>query len=225
MHRILITGATGCIGRQVTLHALSLGATVRALTIPGDTLALPANVERVTGSMLDVPSLDLACRDVHSIVHLAAFVHAVPRGDDDLRAMRAINVDGTKALLESAKTAGVRQVLFASSVGVYRRHADTEFTDETGAVHSPTPYIATKLEGEAMVREAGGTVLRVALTFGEGDRGNFGLLIKQARAGLYVCVGGGGNVKSLAFSRHIGERVARIARSSLRGRAAPHSTS
>lgn len=110
--RVLVTGATGYVGLNL-VHSLVADHDVVALVRPGTTTdRLPGAVETVEGDVTDPDSLPPALAGVEGLVHLAA---AVPPSEE----MMAVNVDGTRALLDAADEAGVERVVFASTIGAH----------------------------------------------------------------------------------------------------------
>ncbi|MEU5098295.1 NAD-dependent epimerase/dehydratase family protein [Streptomyces sp. NPDC020996] len=163
--RILVTGGTGFIGSAV-LRALAhddastVTALVRRLPFPSD--AVPG-VEYTGGDLTDPASLRGACGGVDTVLHCASCVG----GDEDR--CRAVNVDGTRALLAEAARAGVRRTVLLSTTAVYGAGPHRGLTEHE---REPAPASATsrtRLLAERAVRAAGGTVVRAPLVYGAGD--------------------------------------------------------
>lgn len=114
---ILITGATGFIGSAVARRLLAAGADVAALVRPGsDRRNLEGlAVRTVEGDLLDPASLARAVMGCEALFHVAADYRLwVP----DPEAMHRANVDATRTLMTAAQEAGVRRVVYTSSVAV-----------------------------------------------------------------------------------------------------------
>jgi dihydroflavonol-4-reductase len=148
--RILVTGAHGFLGSHVTRALLARGHAVRAL-VRKDKPA-PAldelDVERVEGDLLDEPSLVRACAGADGLVHCAARMGYWSRQDE---VQRAINVEGTSALLRAAHRGGIRRIVHVSSIATIGFSRDGTVLDET---HVWMPrvlkinYVTTKHEAE-----------------------------------------------------------------------------
>ncbi|MDY0980736.1 NmrA/HSCARG family protein [Stenotrophomonas sp. CFBP8994] len=133
---ILVTGATGTIGRQVVQHLIQRGANVRALVRTPATANLPATVELVQGDMLDVDALRQALEGVSTLFLLNAVV-----ADEFTQALITLNV---------AREAGVKRVVYLSVI-----HSDR---------YVNVPHFAGKFGVERMIEQMGfsATILRPA---------------------------------------------------------------
>jgi dihydroflavonol-4-reductase len=152
--RILVTGGTGFLGSAVVRALLDLGAHVRVLARPSsdrqNLAGLP--VEFVTGDLADAPSLGPALEACSGLFHVAADYRLwVPDPDVMYRA----NVDGTRALMQAALDAGVRRIVYTSSVAVLGLHDDGRPADETTKATLEEmigPYKRSKFLAEAEVQ-------------------------------------------------------------------------
>ena len=99
--RVLVTGATGFIGRHLCDHLLDCGFFVRALVRKGNSKLIKPNMnlEQFVGDILDSESLEKACEGMDIVVHLAALAHVLSSTQEQLQ---KINVRGTKLLLAAA---------------------------------------------------------------------------------------------------------------------------
>lgn len=130
--RALVTGATGFIGSAIAARLAAGGWHVRALSRPGgDRANLEGlDVEPVTGDLAQAENLAPALRDCDALFHVAADYRLwVP----DPSAMYRTNVDGTRVLLGLALRAGVRRIVYTSSVATLAARADGEPADENAA--------------------------------------------------------------------------------------------
>jgi dihydroflavonol-4-reductase len=110
---VLVTGASGFLGWHVARVLIGRGYTVRALVRPGSRVRELA-VEAVTGDLRDPPSLAAAVAGCELVFHVAADYRLWAR---DASELYRSNVEGTRNLLQAAERAGVRRVVYTSTVG------------------------------------------------------------------------------------------------------------
>ena len=111
--KVLITGATGYLGGTVATALLAAGHELAALCRPGREGSLPAGCRAVNGDLRDRASLRRALDGREALVHMAAMVQKWSR---HRAAFDRINIDGTETLLAAASEAGVRRILYTSSI-------------------------------------------------------------------------------------------------------------
>ncbi|MGA0607405.1 SDR family oxidoreductase [Phenylobacterium sp. VNQ135] len=133
---ILVTGATGRVGRHLVQQLVARGAPVRALVRDPANADLPAGVEIVQGDLLDLPALRAAFDGVRTLFLLNAVA-----GDEFTQALIALNV---------AREAGVERLVYLSVM-----HADRWVN---------VPHFAVKSGAERMIEQTGfgATILRPA---------------------------------------------------------------
>jgi UDP-glucose 4-epimerase len=111
---VLVTGASGYLGRALTTRLARDGMAVRG-AVRRPEAQLPAGVQPVMVDLQeDTPSLASALAGCEAVVHCAAHL-----GDGARERFRRVNVDGTRALLDAAARAGVRRFVHVSSIAVY----------------------------------------------------------------------------------------------------------
>lgn len=116
----LVTGATGHIGNVLVKQLISKGKKVRALILPDedDTPIRSLGVELAEADILDYAALRRAFRNVDVVYHLASIISIMP-GKNDF--MRAVNIQGTKNVINAAREAGVRRLVYTSSIHALAR--------------------------------------------------------------------------------------------------------
>jgi dihydroflavonol-4-reductase len=137
---ILVTGATGHIGNVLIRRLLDRGSKVRALIWTGEDNLAPIkglDVERVQGDVLDPASLDAAMCGVETVYHLAGIISIMPGKNP---ALWKVNVEGTRNVLEAARRAGVRRLVYSSSIHAIGRAPIGVTMDETLGFDQNNPY-------------------------------------------------------------------------------------
>ncbi len=151
----LVTGGAGFIGSNLVGRLLEHDHTVRALDNFStgkrsnlEEFAQSANV--IEGDVRDYETVRRAADGVDVILHQAA-LPSVPRSIKDPLSSDAVNVVGTLNVLQAAKTAKVKRVVFASSSSVYGDTPDLP-KHERMAPNPLSPYAVSKLAGEQYCR-------------------------------------------------------------------------
>lgn len=149
MAHLLVTGGAGFIGSNFVRTALSAGHRVRVLDdlssgSPGNLTGLDADV--VVGSLTVPEVVGRAVDGVDSIVHLGA-LGSVPSSVADPVRCNEVNVTGTVGLIQAARSADVRHIVFFSSSAVYGANPASPI-GERDWVRPMSPYGVSKLAGE-----------------------------------------------------------------------------
>jgi dihydroflavonol-4-reductase len=112
---LAVTGATGHIGNVLVRKLLERGDTVRAVVLPGDNLKPLSglNVEIVNGDVTDKASLEAAFKGAGTVFHLAGIVTIMPRMR---KILERVNIEGTRNVAAACRTAGVRRLVYTSSI-------------------------------------------------------------------------------------------------------------
>jgi len=130
MTRVLITGATGFIGRAVADAAARRGMDLRLLIRSDKYIDQVKHLrfERVDGDLTEPESLRRACEGVDAVFHVAAMYSMWVR---DRSLLIRTNVEGTRAMIRAALDAGVRKIVYTSSVAAIGHRDDGRPSDET----------------------------------------------------------------------------------------------
>ena len=197
---LVITGASGFLGRQLTRYAAQRGVAVRALSRRGWTPG--ADVEGIVCDVLDVDALRSAMAGATHVVHAAGLAHIFGNVDALSERFEMVNVVGTENVVRAAVAAGVKHVVHVSSVSVYGSHGNAICTEETPC-HPSGPYATSKYDAEHRARASvqgaatSLTILRLATLYGEDDPGNVARLMRTIDRRRFVWIGDGSTRKSL----------------------------
>ena len=172
MMRVLVTGGSGFIGSHVVdkLRARGHEPVIYDLR-PLAVASRPGTVDTVLGSITDREALERALHSCDAVAHLAAVadvndVHASPEDAE------RVNARGTVAVLEAARRAGVKRIVYASTIWVYSDCESDEVDEDTLLPPPSHLYTSTKLAGELYCKayqELYGidyTILRFGIPYG-----------------------------------------------------------
>ena len=147
---MLVTGATGFVGRALVPELVANGCQIRALVrkvSPG----LPVEVEQVVVDLGEIEgkvAINDAFVGVDVVIHAAARVHMIQdRSANPLDEFRKLNRDATLALAGLAADAGVKRFVFLSSIGVNGNNNMKPF-GEKDTPNPQEPYAISKSEAE-----------------------------------------------------------------------------
>ncbi|MEE9274070.1 MAG: NAD-dependent epimerase/dehydratase family protein [bacterium] len=147
--RCLVTGGAGFIGSHLVDNLQRRGIEVRIFDQRRSAYA--PDCDHFLGSILDIEALRLAMSGIHAVFHLAAVADVKDVYEDPVYSEN-VNSRGTISVLEAARRAGVRRVIYGSTTWVYSDAAG-DILDEDTLIPPPTHlYTATKLAGENYCR-------------------------------------------------------------------------
>jgi NADH dehydrogenase len=152
---ILLTGASGYVGRHLATELRSRGLAVRGL-VRNPRRAEPLrslDVEVATGDVLRPASLGLACDGVDTVVHLVGLLREGWRDT-----FQRVVVEGSRNVITACQARGVTRLVYVSALGA--------------AMDSPSRYFATKATVEGLVRDSGLAyqIWRPSLMLGRGEK-------------------------------------------------------
>ncbi|MDF9392315.1 MULTISPECIES: UDP-glucose 4-epimerase family protein [Methylococcus] len=214
---VLVTGANGFVGCHLVQALVERGHRVIA-AVRRDDVALPAGIAgvRTIGDIGPATDWTGMVEGIDAVVHLAARVHVMRETDPDPSSrFRQVNVLGTACLARAAAQAGVRHLVYLSSVKV---HGETSpeglpFTEAMTPAPEDT-YGWSKWEAEqalagiASETGLGLTVFRPPLVYGPGVRANFGRLVEMVRRGIPLPFGAVRNRRSLVYVGNLTDAIA-----------------
>src|SRR4028118_2317394 len=190
---IVVTGAPGVRGSPLASRRSAAGEAVRVLARPNAQAAAGAPPQEVVwGDIRDVQAVDRAVQGSQVVIHL---VSNFRKGGSDEKEAHAVNVEGTRNVLQACSRHGVQQLIHCSTIGVHGSVLEVP-ADENTPFNPLDLYQETKLEAEQEVwrhhRETGLpiTVVRPISMFGPGDRRML-KLFRMIQKGRFVMVGQG----------------------------------
>jgi nucleoside-diphosphate-sugar epimerase len=211
---ILVTGSRGFVGAGLVSSLLARGhrvrGAVRSIEPSGPSGSHTHPV--VVSDLSAFTDWSAALTGADCVIHCAARTHVMNETEADaLAAYRSVNVQGTRRLAEQAALAGVRRLVFLSSVKVngattdglprpFGVRDDEESYDE---IAPEDPYGISKWEAELSLREISAktglevVIVRPPLVYGPGVKGNLARLLKLVRNRVPLPLGGVQNKRSL----------------------------
>ncbi|MEX1198736.1 MAG: NAD-dependent epimerase/dehydratase family protein [Pseudohongiellaceae bacterium] len=160
--RILLTGATGFIGRHLLPRLEQQGSDVRCLRRP-------------EADLLEPDSLPSLCEARETVIHLAGSAHV---NRVDVRRVYAINATGTEHLLQAAMRAGVKHFIYMSSILADPEHDRPRSPYGQSKHYAEQALLKAHRAGDIRV-----TILRPVNVYGPGMKGNLMTLIRLAQRG------------------------------------------
>lgn len=211
----LITGAAGFVGRnlcQYLAHRHPLRLAVRGLS--AGALLRDFGEVLVSGDVCGTTDWSESLRGVHAVVHLANRAH-ITREDaaDPVAAYREVNVEGTRHLAEQAAAAGVRRLVYLSSVKVLGERTQSQVFSETSSPAPEDLYGQSKRDAEQALQDVAAktglevVVLRPPLVYGPGVGANFLRLMRWVASGIPLPVSAIHNRRSLIYVGNLASAI------------------
>ena len=216
--RVLVTGANGFVGRTLCPVLEDANMRVRAAVrdgggrLPESSGADVVSVGSIGADTAWLPAL----RDVEVVVHLAGRVHVLRETVRDPQAeFHKVNVFGTEHLARVSAHAGVKRIVYVSSIGVNGRHTMESAFSETQEPSPHNAYALSKWDAEQVlhkVSEETGIeviVLRPPLIYGPGVKANFLRLMDLVNRGLPLPMGSIDNRRSLLYVGNLADAISK----------------
>ena len=209
--KVLITGAGGFIGSHLTEKLVKLVAKTKAFVHYNslgswghlDQSDMKKDIEVISGDISDRDSVLNAIRGSDIVFHLAALI-AIPYSYQAPLSYVRTNVEGTRNVLDAMNDARVNKLIFFSTVAVYGNSNGP--TNESTKPKPNNPYAISKLKAEGWVRKWAkkdlarmAIIIRPTVVFGPYNKGNIYRLIRQIHRRIYIPIGKGENMKSIAY--------------------------
>jgi nucleoside-diphosphate-sugar epimerase len=210
MRTVFVTGGSGFVGGALLDALAERGETVRALArSPAAEAAVAARgAVPVRGELADLDALTAGMRGAELVVHSAAQLSG------DWLDLHRTNVDGSRTVLQAARSAGVPRLVLVSTEQVVLGDRPLVAADESWPYPArwPGPYARTKAEAEQLVLAASADELttvavRPRMVWGRGDGTLLPALVGAARAGKLRWVDGGEHLTSTTHVRNAVEGI------------------
>jgi nucleoside-diphosphate-sugar epimerase len=203
--KILITGATGFIGRHLVKALKNEGRSIKCLIRKSSQIDFlkELNAEIVYGDLRDKDSLKKALIETDIIYNVAGEVFALDAGN-----YYSVNVSGVNNLLEACSNGSVRKLIHLSSSSATGPNPVRDLPVNENSPCCPiTPYGKSKLEGEKIVKELSRSykvptvVIRPPLVYGPGvsESSRVLMFLKLIHNGMFKIIGDGNNFVSLCY--------------------------
>lgn len=212
--RLLITGANGFVGHALCEEVLRRGWSVKGAM--RSACELPAGVESVVVGPIDGETdWSEALRGVDVVIHLAARVHVMEdAAADPLAEFLKVNLHGTEQLARQAAQAGVKRLVYVSSIKVNgERTTETQPFTETDKPDPQDAYGISKWQAEqalqCIARETGleVVIVRPPLVYGPGVKGNFLKLLQAVDKGLPLPLAGANKLRSMIYVGNLADAL------------------
>ena len=207
----LVTGGSGFLGQHLVRQLADSGrydVTVFDLRLPATQLP---GVTYVAGDLTDASQVAAACRGQQTVFHCATAAPTASNSRNDAL-MRAVNIDGTRHVIDACVAGGVPRLVFTSSASVVFEGRPLLGADERTPYGAPPldAYSTTKAEAERLVLAAAGRgglrtlALRPSGIFGEHDALMVPSIVDNARRGkLKYVIGDGRNLMDYTYAGNV----------------------
>lgn len=200
--KVLVTGGGGFLGGSIVKRLARRGETVVSYSRSKYQWHKEFGVESATGDLLDVNSLTNAMQGCNAVIHVAAKAGFWGPPAEYFQA----NLEGTKAVLDACRKAGLQKLVYTSTPSVVHGGGDLNGVDESmpyPARHE-SAYSASKAAAEKLVLNSNGpdlatVALRPHLIWGPGDPHLLPRLVAKAKAGRLRKIGNGANLVDTVF--------------------------
>jgi nucleoside-diphosphate-sugar epimerase len=205
-HHVLVTGATGFIGKYLVEALLRQGHGVRALVRNKleARKAFGESCEIFEGDVTIPESLKGCCEGIGIVYHLAALMgHDLP-SPEAFERFRSVNLYGTSNLVRECEATGIKRFIHLSSTAAMGLLKETS-VNEQSECRPWTPYQVTKYEGERFLlneyKDNGFPVIvmRPSMVYGPGFKGDFLTMARVCKTGFFPRIGRGQNLSPALY--------------------------
>jgi UDP-glucose 4-epimerase len=204
--KYLVTGCSGFIGRHLVRALRENGSEIRGLSRHPQLDPEDRSIEPFEADLTRPGTLRGAAENIDTIIHAAGHAHAAATGPSGIH--NQVTLEGTRHLLAEAEKRGVQRFIFISSVKTMP-DPGTGCLDETAAGLPEDEYGLSRRRAEDLVLDAGRrsgmhvTILRPALVYGPGCKGNLASMLRWIDRGVFPPVPDTGNRRSMVDVRDL----------------------
>lgn len=206
---VLVTGATGCLGRNL-VDRLSVDGKCRITAVGRNrsigALLVKKNVQFVAADLTDLPSIQTLVKGKQGVIHCAALTSPWGKRDD----FYSSNVIGTDNIVSASLDAGIKRFVHVSTPSIYHDGNPRESISEADRLPTKhlTHYAATKLLAEQIVDQAykkglPTITIRPRAIFGPHDQAILPRLLRVARRGWFPLIGNGSAKVDITFVSNV----------------------
>ncbi len=212
--KVLVTGASGFVGRCLCKNLTRLGHSVTASVRSTKTPPIE-NIERtiVVGNLGPYTEWSHALWGQDAVIHLAARTHVMVEASQNPEALfKRANLEGTGRLILQMSEYKVSRLIFMSSVKVNGEQTTDQPFTELMAPQPEDPYGRTKHQTELLITgtlDLKSTIIRSPLVYGPGVKGNFLKLMQLSERGLPLPLGMIKNRRSMIFLENLVDAIIR----------------
>ncbi len=206
MTKILVTGATGQLGSSLVKRLIEEGKDVRIFLLPktNHPFLKDLKIEKVYGDITNISDVKNAIKDIDYIYHVAGIVsYSLARHDQVL----AVNVGGTKNILDIAKEFGVKKIVVTAStagLGISKKNSiplneNSDFDKKWMSVaYMYSKFLTIKACKQASKNGLNVVIVSPTTIYGQGDTEmHIGKMIKKIKDGMIFAPPGGNSVVSV----------------------------
>lgn len=221
---ILITGANGWIGIELTSRVLKEGERVRAFCHKEDEKIIKLKriygekLEIIYGDIQDINEYEVLLEGIDTVYHLAAKIKKNADSPEEENEIYNINVNASKILFERCIQYHVKKIIFVSTVAVYK--TSKKLIDIYSKKEPTTIYGKTKLEAEQIGLELYRTqglpiiIIEPSTVYGDNSQGSVGKMIERANRGNCIRIGKGNAKKTIIHIQDLISLMLAIAKDS-----------
>ena len=204
MNKILITGSTGFVGQKLCKKLILDNYSIREAVRSNSEKRLDKREIFNIGDIDKSTNWSASLKDIDCVIHCAARAHVMNENKlDTLATYRKVNVDGTRNLAEQCAKAGVKRLIFLSSIKVNGEKTKASFSFRHDDNPKPEDaYGITKWEAELALQQVSKkyeieiVIIRAPLVYGPNVKGNFLKLINLASYRIPLPISKVNNIRS-----------------------------